>query len=785
VVDERSEPRRLCTIAARNYAASVLVLVRTFAAHHPDVPVTVLFVDAGPDDGFPDYPCEVLAPESLPIDRDVFLRMATYYDVTELSTALKPLLLRHLLQRGTASVMYLDPDIEVFAPLDDLFDLATARQTVLTPHVLRPMPRDGLSITEEVILASGQFNLGFLAVGQGAAPFLDYWWERTRLYALSHEEGYFTDQRWVDAVPVFFEHAICRDTACNVAYWNLHERTLDVDEHDRWTVDGAPLRFFHYSGHDASEPTRLSRHVVEPERIDVAEHPALARLLRERSARINAVDVGETPPYRWKRTADGLELKPIIRSLYWDAVRTAEEHNEPPPPHAFDADRGVAFTDWLLSPVEPGVAVTRFQHAVWRDNPHFQRMCPDPLGADAEHFVELTRIDVTLTLHKLMPRALRPSPCPDGFVLPGVNLVGYLDGEFGVAAHGRVLARMVRASGVPMATTVLRPPEQQHRHHYPTTIEGAPFGLGMLAMNADGLLQFARSPGFAPHRDRPRVGVWAWEAGPLPEEMRPAYDVVDEVWCASDHTRSALAGCSDRPIVKHPLAIGVPIDAPAVTRRDLGLPEAEFLFGFVFDYRSVLARKNPLGLVTAYRRAFGPDDGAALVLKTINASSAPDHEALVETAVAGRSDIQIVDRHLDEVEMRALFHLLDCYVSLHRSEGVGLTIAAAMAAGTPAIATGWSGNLEFMDDDAGVLVPSSLVEVGPDAWPYLADSSWADPDLDAAADAMRRLFDDPELARDLGARGRAHIAAVGDVQRAARWFTDRFAEHTGLEVRVA
>jgi len=780
-----SEPRRLCTIAARNYAASVLLLVRSFAEHHPDIPVTVLFVDARPEDGFPDYPCEILVPEALPIDRDAFLRMATYYDVTELSTALKPCLLAHLLERGAGSVMYLDPDIEVFAPLDDLFDLAASRQIVLTPHVMRPMPRDGLSITEETIMASGQFNLGFVTVSPDAASFLDYWWERTRLHALSHEKGYFTDQRWVDAVPVFFEHAICRDSACNVAYWNLHERTLGIDEHDRWTVDGAPLRFFHFSGHDASEPTRLSRHVAEPGRIRVTEHPALARLLFERSARITAVDVGETPPYRWKRTADGLELNPTIRRLYWEGVQAAADRNEAPPPHAFGADGGAAFAAWLLEPSEPGAAVTRFQHAVWRDNPHFQRLCPDPLGADGEHFVELTRIDVTLTLHDLMPRALRPPPCRDAVVLPGVNLVGDLDGELGMAAAGRMLARMIRASGVPMATTVVRPPEHDRRHRYPTTIDGAPFGLGMLAMDVDGLLHFAGTSAFHPHRARPRVGVWDWAVGSLPERMRAAYDLVDEVWCASDHVRSALAGFSDRPIVKHPLAIDVLPHAPAVTRGDLGLPEAEFLFGLVFDYRGILARTNPLGLITAYRRAFGPDDGAGLVLETINGSRAPDHAALVETAVCGRSDIHLLDRHLDEVEMRALFHLLDCYVSLHRSEGLGFTIATAMAAGTPAIATDWSGNLEFMDDDSAVLVPSSLVEVGHDAWPYLPDSSWADPDLDAAADAMRRLFDDPAQARELGARGRARITAVGDVQRAASWFTDRFVEHTGLEVAVS
>ena len=131
--------------------------------------------------------------------------------------------------------------------------------------------------------------------------------------------------------------------------------------------------------------------------------------------------------------------------------------------------------------------------------------------------------------------------------------------------------------------------------------------------------------------------------------------------------------------------------------------------------------------------------------------------------------------------MRALFHLLDCYVSLHRSEGLGLTIATAMAAGTAAIATGWSGNLEFMDEDDSVLIPYTLVEVGPDAAPYPDTALWADPDLDAAAEQMRRVVDTPNLAYELGLRGRSRISTVGDARRSAAWFAARFAALTGVE----
>src|SRR5262249_27490592 len=209
----------------------------------------------------------------------------------------------------------------------------------------------------------------------------------------------------------------------------------------------------------------------------------------------------------------------------------------------------------------------------------------------------------------------------------------------------------------------------------------------------------------------PRVGVWYWEVGVLPQSMRNAFDLVDEVWCASDYVRDCLAPWGDRPIRKHPLVLEQSFPT-ALVRADLGLPESKFLFGFVFDYSSVLQRKTPLGLVDAYPRAFGPDDGAGLVLKTIHAELWPEAAAQVRAAAADRDDIIFLDGFLEPLEMRALFQLIDCYVSLHRSEGLGLTLASAMAAGTPAVATGWAGKLEVMKAHNSIPWPSELVEGG-------------------------------------------------------------------------
>ncbi len=343
---------------------------------------------------------------------------------------------------------------------------------------------------------------------------------------------------------------------------------------------------------------------------------------------------------------------------------------------------------------------------------------------------------------------------------------------------------MIRAAGLPIATTPIVASQHRNEHAFAASSHGAPYDASVFALNADGLLVFSTTRDFAAHSHRPRVGVWYWEVGVLPEAMRPAAALVDEVWCASEHVRAALAEWIDKPVRKHPLVFETVGRPTTLLRSDLGLPADRYLFGLAFDYASVPQRKNPLGLIDAYCRGFDPDDGAVLVVKSINAVYAPLAAQEARAAAQGRRDIVFIDRHFDGIEMRAFYQLVDCYVSLHRSEGLGLTLASAMAAGTPVIATAWSGNLEFMDETNSMLVPYSLTEVGPGCEPYPADARWAEPDLDVAARLMRQAFEAPEAARLLGQKGRRSIAEDHPVEIAAAWFEERLANLTGREVLV-
>ena len=143
-----------------------------------------------------------------------------------------------------------------------------------------------------------------------------------------------------------------------------------------------------------------------------------------------------------------------------------------------------------------------------------------------------------------------------------------------------------------------------------------------------------------------------------------------------------------------------------------------FLFLFAFDFFSIIERKNPLGLVRAFTQAFRPGEGPTLVLKTINGEKRLTDLERLRVAAADRPDIRLVDEYYTSEQKNALLRLCDCYVSLHRSEGFGLTMAEAMGLAKPVIATAYSGNMDFMSHENSYLVDYETSEVPADSDPY-------------------------------------------------------------------
>jgi glycosyltransferase involved in cell wall biosynthesis len=184
-------------------------------------------------------------------------------------------------------------------------------------------------------------------------------------------------------------------------------------------------------------------------------------------------------------------------------------------------------------------------------------------------------------------------------------------------------------------------------------------------------------------------------------------------------------------------------------RSAFGLRDDRFVFLFTFDLFSTLARKNPLGLIAAFRKAFGREEPVELVVK-VSRGDAMSTDFAVLKAACDVNGVTLLNSVLPRNDLLALMACADCYVSLHRSEGLGLGLAESMLMGKPVIGTGYSGNLDFMTAENSYLVRCERVPCAEDAPPYKKGFIWGEPDVNHAAELMRRVYANREEAKAKG-----------------------------------
>lgn len=271
-----------------------------------------------------------------------------------------------------------------------------------------------------------------------------------------------------------------------------------------------------------------------------------------------------------------------------------------------------------------------------------------------------------------------------------------------------------------------------------------------------------------------RIGYWYWEFDSIPDSWVTHAQKVDEVWAATEFVARGLRERISVPV--RTLFPGVQL-APYARRgkSHFGLSEKPYTFLFVFHMMSVMERKNPLGLIRAFKSAFGEDEGARLVLKTSFGDRHPEQFDVLKKAAVG-ANIVLINEVYTPDNLLSLMDACDAYVSLHRSEGLGLTMAEAMLMGKPVIATNFSGNVDFMDESNSLPVSYKLVKLGQAIPPYDADLEWAEPSVEHAAQLMRRVYDDQGWARELGARAKESAETNLSLQSAGRKIRHRLEE---------
>jgi glycosyltransferase involved in cell wall biosynthesis len=809
------------SIVSANYIAYAQTLMHSVRGHHPGAPRYVFVVDADPGaHGLDPGLFNVVPASELPVPH--FEHMALRYSILEFNTSLKPFAIQWLAARYPSQpIIYLDPDILVLAPLVDVLEATSAGAlAVVTPHLTTPLT-DDKHPNELAIMQAGAFNLGFIAIG--AHPSRDdlvRWWARKLEFGalVDIASGLFTDQKWVNLVPGLFpDVAILRHPGYNLAYWNLRQRGVTLGKDGSLLANGQRVSFVHFSGIDPGNPNLFSKH---QDRYDAKSIGDLRGLYREylRLLRHNGWARFAKVPYQFDRLRDGTVITPDMRAVFRERfdIGAPQECDDPFALTASDL-RGVVVVRL------PQPEISRLWYQRLRDRPigrvieyrllprgsrarrivkRFVLRTPEPFemvvvgGADQHWYLKLRRHRTLRSIeYRLLPRGSRSrrivkrfvmrTPEPFEMVVVGgadqlpeaspdltprigaecrarANVIGYLTGEFGVAESARLIVRAAQARSIDVALINVEACETSRGADF-RLVDGitdtAPHPVNILCVNADQTEHVMRVLGDRTFQGRYNVGYWFWELARFPSAWRGAIDLVDEIWVASRFVEECLRETTSKPVCRLPL----PVDAtPARTyhRSEFQLPDDRFIFLFTMDYHSFIARKNPMALVTAFKRAFPRgDESVALVLKTTNGHRRPEDVKRLEAAINGDPRFHLLDGFMSRDELFGLESVADCYVSLHRSEGFGLGLAESMSLGKPVIGTAYSGNMEFMDASNSCLVGYRLIDVGPDEYPYPDMQVWAEPDLDHAIYHMRRLAGDPAYAADLGRKARADIRA--------------------------
>jgi hypothetical protein len=343
-----------CAVATVSYLARARVAAESWQRHHPESPFVLLLID-GHDWPRESEPFRIVLPEELGLAPEELAIQQAIYNAFELSCALKPHFFQQQLDRGASAIVFTDTDTFFYAPVFDLAETAAAAGLALIPHAARPphairryLP---LSHVEYRQFVGGLFNLGFIAVGDRGKPFLDWWGARLARDCLTEPAaGMYADERWVDWAPVYFDHVIVKDSTLNVAFWNLDERELG-EQNGRPTVDGAPLRLFHFAGFDPRRPEHLSRY-LDDSWPSPPPNPVLTRLLQEYAERLLACGSEELleRPYKYGTSAGGRPLGLRERAIYREAVLAAESRDAELPASPFDSSRVDEFERLLDDP---------------------------------------------------------------------------------------------------------------------------------------------------------------------------------------------------------------------------------------------------------------------------------------------------------------------------------------------------------------------------------------------------------------------------------------------------
>ena len=322
----------------------------------------------------------------------------------------------------------------------------------------------------------------------------------------------------------------------------------------------------------------------------------------------------------------------------------------------------------------------------------------------------------------------------------GINIIGYTEGSFGLGEAVRLNIKAAKKHGIPLTLIdydkVKANPKYQYSFDYP---------VNLVQISLQDLKSFFGIINPDLFKGRYTILFLVWESEYIAPELLENLNLFNEIWTTSDYCKSIFQKTYNNPIVVVPHPVEVALEANDKQNTIAFFDEKKFSFLFIFNYHSSIERKNPFFLIEAFKAAFGNNDNVELVIKTVGAEHYKKSRQQLYQYTSDTKNIQIFDIELDKNSVNQLINNCDAYVSLHHSEGFGLTLAEAMFLGKPTIATNYSGNTEFMNNDNSYLVDykPGLIK-NPDK-NFCAKTLWANPILSSAVDKFIEVYENAPL----------------------------------------
>jgi len=689
------------------------------------------------------------------VRKTYFNEMQFKFTVLEMNTGLKPFAMEYLMNSGYEKVMYIDPDIMFYRSIDRILKALDDNDILLTPHILEPYG-DEKRPTEIDIMMAGTYNLGFLAIKntKNTLKMVQWWQERLYLYGFSDiKNGMFTDQKWMDLIPSLYEDVcVFKDPGHNVAYWNMHERVVEK-KNGEWVVNSEPLVFFHFSGLPLHDLSIVSKH---QDRHNLESFPELKPLFEHYSNSVKSFgpeSFGKMKYYFDYIGGSNIQIEDCLRKDYEKVFSLTSRPMIP------DDENIKSLLKYFFYEEE---GFSRHMKLLYEAREDLQSAFPsiEQSEESKKGFINWYEFDPT-NIKAQYSEELQF----------GVNIIGYFDNIIGVAQVARGFCKLSLGGSIPISVDVIessahaRVSEYEQGFYSKYRCENSKLENNFIFINADVVEDYQKH---YPSKleGKKNFGIWWWEF----EDYFPhitAFDVVDELVVFTDFVGTALKKVAPlgMKVNKMPYPFiqdwGDLEDTKNVKNK-YGLQSNDFCFMFSFDFLSSYERKNPEAILYAFKMAFeASDQNIKLIFKTNNYESGEMEYRQFVNLVEDLNlteQVVLVNESLERGEMISLINASDVYISLHRSEGLGLGMLEAMSLGLPVIATGYGGNMEFMTSDNSCLITYEMVEVKEDFGPYQKGWKWAEPDTNQAADFMSKLYKDKAYRSEVASNAASSIA---------------------------